>query len=411
MKTNRSTFSIFAGFTLTVLGGMIFDIGGLAAGRAATLLNSLMENVPWVFLIYPLLLTVRGDINGILTGKLGSALHLGIIKPVWRKNSSTFLELIFMIVFMSIYDAILIGTVTSVLGFLLKLFSNPIEVLQIYVITLTTFILTATISMLITFLLTFFIFKKNGDPDVYAYPITSSVNDILITIVFFLICWLYQPWKDYLNLHYYIGIPIIVFVLIVFIFSIVKFKDSKYFLRGIKQSIPVLTLTNLIAAGTGTVLATLSDTLSAVPILLVFYPAIISTVGSQNSILANTTSTKLHLGSIKPSFKSIRSKEFSITYGSIITSAVLIILLMSIIGVLLFPEGITFGLYWLILGLLLLSNFLSFFLISFIALSASFLSFRFGLDPDNLVNPLLSSSADLVTTIVLVFLFKLLYVV
>ena len=409
MRKNRPTLSVFAGFTLTVLGGMIFDIGGLAAGSAATLLKSLVETVPWVFLIYPLLLTVRGDINGILTGKLGTALHLGSIKPVWRKNSHTFTELIFMIIFLSIYDAILIGTVTSVIGFLLKLFTNPLEILQIYVITLTTFIFTASISMLITFLLTFFIFRHNGDPDVYAYPITSSLNDILITIVFFLVCWLYQPWNDFLNIHYYLGIPIILVVLGFFVYSLIRFRSSPYFMKSITQSLPTLTVTNFIAAGTGSVLATLSDTLAAVPILLVFYPAIISTVGSQNSILANTTTTKLHLGSLKPSFKALKSKDFSITYFGIITSAILIVSLMSVIGVLLFPQGITFVIYWQILGLLLLSNFLSYLIISGLAITAAFLSFRFGLDPDNLVNPLLSSSADLVTTVVLVFIFRLLF--
>jgi len=180
-------------------------------------------------------------------------------------------------------------------------------------------------------------------------------------------------------------------------------------MKGIKQSLPILTITNFIAAGTGSVLVALSSILSTVPILLVFYPAIISTVGSQNSILANTTTTKLHLGSLEPSFKSLKTKEFSINFFGIITSAIILISLMSVIGVVLFPQGITFQLFWVILGLLLLSNFLSFLIVSLIALSASFLSFRFGLDPDNVVNPLLSSSADLVTTTFLVLIFTLLF--
>ncbi|MCE7743300.1 MAG: hypothetical protein GOP50_12690, partial [Candidatus Heimdallarchaeota archaeon] len=301
----------------------------------------------------------------------------------------------------------LIGTATSVIGILLKLYTSPLDVLKIFSITITTFILTATISMLITFFLTFIIFKKNRDPDVYAYPITSSINDILITVVFFLICWLYRPWEDNLGMHYYLGIPVIAAALTLFCFSIIKFRKSKYFMKGITQSLPILTVTNFIAAGTGSVLASLSLILSAVPILLVFYPAIISTVGSQNSILANTTTTKLHLGSLEPKFKSLLTRDFSINFFGIITAAIIVISMMSIIGVLLFPEGINFKIYWVILGLLLMSNFISFIIVSLIALSASFLSFRFGLDPDNIVNPLLSSSADLVTTTVLVLIFTL----
>lgn len=412
MKTNRSTFSIYAGFTLTVLGGMIFGVTGLAAGSAATLLKPLQPILPWVFLIYPLLLTVRGDINGILTGKLGTTLHLGTIKPSWRKNTDNFIELIVLIFFLSIYDAILIGTVTSIIGILMKLYTipfNPLKyIIKIFSITLTTFVLTATISMLTTFLLSFFIYKKNRDPDVYVYPVTSSVNDILITIIFFLISWLYRPWEENVHVYLFLGIPILVISLFSAIFIIVKFRKSNFFMKGISQSLPTLTLTNFIATGTGSVLASLSAVLS--PTIIVFYPAIISSVGSQNSILANTTSTKLHLGSMKPSFKSLKTQDFLIKYLGIITGAIIIVSLMSIIGVLLFPPpGLTFLVYLRILVLLLLTNFLSFGIISIIALSAAFLSFRFGLDPDNLVNPLLSSSADLVTTSVLVLMFILLF--
>ncbi len=411
MKTNRSTFSLYAGFTLTVLGGMIFGVTGLAAGSAATLLKPLQPILPWVFLIYPLLLTVRGDINGILTGKLGTALHLGTIKPSWRKNTDNFIELIVLIFFLSIYDAILIGTVTSIIGILMKLYTlpfNPLKyILKIFAITITTFVLTATVSMLITFLLAFFIYKKKKDPDLYVYPVTSSVNDIIITIVFFLICWVYRPWEENVHLYLFLGIPLLVISTVFIIFAIVKLRQSNFFMKGISQSLPVLTITNLIATGTGSVLASLSSILS--PIIIVFYPAIISSVGSQNSILANTTSTKLHLGSIKPSLKSLKTQDFLITYLGIVTGAILIVSLMSIIGVLLFPQGITFLIYLRILGLLLITNFLSFVIISVIALSAAFLSFKFGLDPDNLVNPLLSSSADLVTTSILVLMFILLF--
>ena len=90
----RSPFAIYAGFTLSVLGAIIFNIGGIFAGRTAVLLQNLQSFLPWVILIYPLLLTVRGDINGILTGKLGTALHLGTITPTWKKNTNRFLHLI-----------------------------------------------------------------------------------------------------------------------------------------------------------------------------------------------------------------------------------------------------------------------------------------------------------------------------
>ena len=409
MLKNKSSFSIFAGFTLVVAGGLFFNLGGLAAGSAATFLQSLSSYIPWIFLIYPLLLTVRGDINGVLTGKLGTALHLGTLKPTWRNNTNRFVHLMMLILILTIYDSVLISIVTSILGFLLKLNLLPVDVLKIFAITLTTFTLTAVISLSITFVLTFFIYRKNGDPDVLAYPITSSINDILITLIFVAVCWLYRPWNPVVKLHYYLGIPTVIFVIALFVFLIIKFRKEEYIRKGIVQSLPVLTITSLIAAGTGSVLASFPDILNSIPILIVFYPAIISIVGSQSSILANTSTTKLHLGTMMPSFKSLKNKELSINFFGIITAALIVVTVMSLLGTAMFPKGMTIGLYGSILGLLLLTNFLSFLLVGLIALSATFITFRLGLDPDNLVNPLLSSSADLITTTILVLFFILLF--
>ena len=78
---------------------------------------------------------------------------------------------------------------------------------------------------------------------------------------------------------------------------------------------------------------------------------------------------------------------------------------MSVIGTLMFPEGVTFVFYVKILALLVLTSLLSFLIVGFIVLTATFITFRLGMDPDNLINPLLSSSSDLITTIILVALF------
>ena len=153
--------------------GMICNVGGLFAGRAAVLLNDLYEHIGWVFIIYPLMLTVRGDINGILTGKLGSDQHLGHLKPSFRKNTARFQHLIILIVIISVYDSILVGIVATLISTFMGIQCNFFAILAI---SMTTFILGAMISLKITFTLTFWIFRKNGDPDMYVYPIMSSIN-------------------------------------------------------------------------------------------------------------------------------------------------------------------------------------------------------------------------------------------
>ncbi|MCK4973200.1 MAG: magnesium transporter, partial [Candidatus Heimdallarchaeota archaeon] len=73
-------------------------------------------------------------------------------------------------------------------------------------------------------------------------------------------------------------------------------------------------------------------------------------------------------------------------------------LLYSILGTLVSPDGISFSKYGMFLLILTLSNIVGFLIIGILATSSAFITYRFGLDPDNLVNPILSSCADLVTT-------------
>ncbi len=404
MLKRPSSISLFAGFALSAFGAIIFNIGGLFAGRSAVLLQNLKDNIPWIFLIYPLLLTVRGDINGILTGKLGTALHLGTIYPSWKRRTDRLFHLIGLLFFLSVYDSILIGCVTSFLGILFKLNIQFVDFLKIVSISLTSFVLTSILAISIAFTLTFFLYRKNKDPDVYAYPLTSSLNDIIITLIFVAVCWIYQPWRNNYYLHFYLGVPLIIVTVCFVSFILFKFIRNEYFKQGLFQSLPALTITNIIAAGTGSVLAFFSDILTQVPILIVFYPAILSTIGDQSIILANTTTTKLYLGKIKPSFSTLKTQEFQITYSGIIFAGIIFTLLLSIIGISLVPRSITAVLFFKILAVLIITNILAYFIISSLAISSTFITYKIGLDPDSLVNPLLTSTADLITTSILVLM-------
>ena len=171
-------------------------------------------------------------------------------------------------------------------------------------------------------------------------------------------CLFYRPWIPNIHLQYYIGIPFLVIVLGIIIAFIVKTFQDDYVKSSILQSLPTLTLTNVIASATGTVLASSQVILQQSPIILVFYPAMISTVGGQGSVLANTTSTKLHLGSIKPSISFFKTSDFIILLGGILTAGFIMNLIYSLFGTLLSPDGISFSFYWLFLLLLIITNLL-----------------------------------------------------
>ncbi|MHA1259591.1 MAG: magnesium transporter, partial [Candidatus Heimdallarchaeaceae archaeon] len=400
MLKPRSSFTILASFTLSVFGGIIFNLGGLFAGRTAVLLQKLQEQIVWVFLVYPLLLTVRGDINGILTAKLGSALHLGTIKPYWIKNEKQFYQLIGSIFILTIYDSFLVGIISFVVSLFLPAIS--ISFLDVLIISTTTFTLGAILSMVLTFAITFLLFKRKGDPDVYIYPIMSSVNDILITALFFLICSFYKIWFPLPNLILFVGIPILLIVTIVSFLVLFFWRKEFYVKENLLQALPTVTITSVIAVCTGLVLSSFQVIIDNSPILLICFPAILSTVGSEGSVIANVTTTKLHLGVVHPSFSFFKSQDFTITFSGTLFAGILLNIIIGLIAIGLNPQPITFLGFWLFLIVLLLTNILAFSIIASITISAAFLIYKFGLDPDNMVIPILASIADLVTTSFLV---------
>ncbi|MEM2608293.1 MAG: hypothetical protein QXT87_03545, partial [Thermoproteota archaeon] len=67
-----------------------FNIFGIAAGSVVAYFLGVFQMFPWAFIIYPPILSARGVIGGLFCGRLSTGLHLGIIKPSFRKNTKSF---------------------------------------------------------------------------------------------------------------------------------------------------------------------------------------------------------------------------------------------------------------------------------------------------------------------------------
>jgi len=191
---------------------------------------------------------------------------------------------------------------------------------------------------------------------------------------------------------------------------ITKFRNSISLNVNIKQILPSLTLTTFVAAITGSVLASFETVLEHTPIFIVIYPAVLDTVGDQSSILANSTTTKLHLGTIDPSLRFIKEQSFIRTLLPIIIGGILMSIILSIISFLLYPYNIGLLLFLKFSITLILADLIAFIILGYISAIITVLMYRYGLDPDNLIVPLLSTFADLTTTFVLASLFQLILI-
>jgi mgtE-like transporter len=381
-----------------------FNIGGILAGFTVASHLNVFQLSPWAIAVYPAILTARGVISGLFSGRLSTALHIGTIHPRLRGNTKNFYMLFKSIVVITLETSVAMSLVSMIFGGLFwgiafAAFSDILIVIS------ATMILGLTNS-LVTIEIAFISFKKGLDPDVIVYPVMSTVADIVITL-----CYVFT-----LNLFFlsgFVGRYIVIFLGVAFITLVLdvlpRCIHDQGFVKTIKESFLTVVFVAFIVNVTGTILKGISEIVGRRKEIYTVYPALIDTVGDVGSVVGSTATTKLALGLLKPSFHAMRNHATRIFTAW--TASIIMFILYSTIS--LFTQG-AFMLH-VFLGfasLLLITNIIAVFAIVLISYAIAILTFKKGLDPDNFVIPLESSLADSITSIaLLVALFLVNYMV
>lgn len=172
-------------------------------------------------------------------------------------------------------------------------------------------------------------------------------------------------------------------------------------IRDITRSIlPILVILTLLEIlGSGIVLDSFADTLLTNPSILVLVPVMIGTAGNLGSILASRTSTAFHLGTL-----SFHPDDPILRGGALSTLA---------LAVTVFPLVGTAA--WVLTGLVstqelplvtvvlvaTTSGIVLAILAILVTLVATYAAYRFQLDPDNVVIPIVTNVCDVLGVIVL----------
>ncbi|MBU0530353.1 MAG: magnesium transporter [Candidatus Aenigmatarchaeota archaeon] len=168
----------------------------------------------------------------------------------------------------------------------------------------------------------------------------------------------------------------------------------------IKESVPVLILSALIAIGAGLVLSSSEHLISAIPGIIIMIPAFINMNGSLMSVLASRLSSALHMGLIHPKLHRTKTLDRNII-------SVVIISLVSFLFL-----GFTGGFLMMLLGLgtinlffmgimILVAGMITTTILIFFTVIMSYYLFKKGDDPDNWVIPILTSGSDFIGIILL----------
>jgi len=175
----------------------------------------------------------------------------------------------------------------------------------------------------------------------------------------------------------------------------------------VKHGLPLLTVAVVIEIFAGQILQGRQDMLILFPVFLISIPVINSVGGNIGSVLGARLASGLHVGYITISLKDKEMHEnlfYSLLIG-FITYIILAIVIyyMALLG------GLRMGIGLIeFVAILVSTGFLLICVVVLMSVLTAFLSFKRGLDPDDIVAPVVTTVGD---TLGIVFLFLLIGVV
>ncbi|MDG6219442.1 MAG: magnesium transporter [Candidatus Thermoplasmatota archaeon] len=371
--------------------------GGLLSGIIIGVSTSSLEVFPALIILIPGAIDMRGNIFASFGSRLGTYLHTGQISPSFKRVkildqniASSFI----LTMFMSTYLGLLASILAKVVGL-------KVDVIDMLLVSILGGVFSAFFMLIITVVIAFLSFRKGWNPDNVTSPIITLAGDILTLPLLFISLSLVLMMPGMMKLGFFI----ILLVLTISSFMLIFYHKCKPFCKRIVlESIPVFFFCGLLSTFSGSILGGNITGLISIAGLFTIIPAFLEHGGAMGGILSSKFSSALHLGTIqssknlsKPSKEVIHSFLIMHVQGLIIFSLLgSFAFLVNIALNLSTPSILHMILVCVIAGELLLV------IINFVSYYSCVLSYKSGLDPDNIVIPLITSSMDVVGTSCLV---------
>ncbi len=369
-----------------------FNILSLFAGGLISLLTPQFQAAPWILALFPPILTIRGGIGGIFSGNLATMLHLGLIRPRIRDNTPVYTQLISSIFVITLLDTLAMG----IFSFALNLAFGQASIGEAFffiVIPPVACVTAMALSIPLTSIIAITTFRKGLDPDILVYPILASINDIVVTATF--VATIFMVLSGGAYVHLLIG----VFFLILGLSALLIWRNrrDKFFYQTIREGTTVVIMSSLFGSLNGYFLSTMSSNLLRYPGVVVLYPALTNALGNIGSIIGSTKTTSLALGdvrSLKEEVRSALSQILQVESVALPMHAVFGLITYGIVA-----ASIPGARLPILVGGALISNLMTFGFIALFALWIAHIAFNRGLNPDNVVIPVITSLSDSVATL------------
>ena len=158
-----------------------FDLLGLFAGFLIAYQLNVFRLSPWALALYPTLISIR-VINGLLSGRLSTALHLGTINPKFFGNTKSFYKLIEAIIVLTLVTSLTVSVISLLFGYLF--WGIALSDFSAIVLVMVSTLAVGLLFSIVTVKVAFVSFKRGLDPDIIVYPVISTAATIFITICY-----------------------------------------------------------------------------------------------------------------------------------------------------------------------------------------------------------------------------------
>jgi len=367
------------------------DFGGVIAGRLMIVFAPLFGSVPWILALFTPMLTIRGNISGILSGKLSTMLHTGEVEPKFRDNTREFYGLIRAIFVLTFVDTVGIGAIAFAVNSLF--FATTSQYLYFFLLVP---VLTCVLAMAVAVPVASFVgiksFKRGLDPSIVLYPLMSTIDDVFVTLCYVLV----------INVALIPGAIVGMAAAALLLLGIVlvvsaRSRGERIFVRTLEEGAPIVLFSSLLGTFGGVALSSFKDDIESDPTVLMLYPAMIDMLGDIGSILGTMQTTKLALGYVESLWNTLKVAFADMV--SVESAAAFTHFAFSLAA---FAMGTASGLspnLAMLIALSLISNAFGFLFISVFSLLIATQTFKYGLDPDNFVIPLVTSVSDIIATL------------
>jgi mgtE-like transporter len=381
------------------LASLSFNLAGLLAGGLLSIYFSLFKEYSWAFILYPGILSVRGAIGGLFSGRVSTGLHLGLVKPTIRDNTEYAYTLFQTVIALTLISSVFMSTLGSLFS-IAQGAATLLDVLRIFIVVTATMLLSIVLIPPFTYAFSVYSYRKGLNPDKVVYPIISTVSDIIVTACYVAVI------KGTASGGRF-GWALFALLDAAFIMAVIVIIDrnrgNRDFVDTVNQFLVTLSIVSVIVNITGSALERITGAIGRRPEIYMVYPALIDTVGDAGSIVGCTATTKMLLGTLSPRLTAIRehSQEILSTWLASLTMFIVYAV----------ASGLVYDVH-LVPGLalkLIIVNTVLIPVIVVVAMATAIVTTRRGLNPDNFVIPIETSISDGLTTLVLYVVLTLLH--